>query len=378
MADVLSSGLFISEILADNAGGGAIDTDGDGSANKADEYIEIQNTAKSPVSLNGYQIWSEKLGLIYTFGPGDTIAPGGTANVLGEYTGPPAPGFFDSGGPANGDFLPDGQGSLWDNVYLLDTNTGEYVALGYGLPPRPFNQPPGFTGTTQVGSGETIASGAPNGLSIARDANGTLIETTPTPGVPDPVCFAQGTFIRMADGTDRAVEDLTPGDLIWTEDDPHCPLVHLAISPGHKGDDHAPVEIAAGVFGNRRMLRVSPQHRILVQCAEVDLLFGSDRLLVPALHLVGMPGVTRASAGAVTYYHLIFDRHRVVETEGMLSESLYPGPLAVARLMDGVALGHQPPPPGFGEMRAPIAPSLRSYEGRLLADALARRTASSR
>ncbi len=373
MADKLSSGLFISEVLADNAGGSAIDTDGDGSANKADEYIEIQNTSGSTVSLDGYQLWSEKLGLIYSFGSGDTLAAGGTANVLGEYTGTPPSGFYDSGGSPNGNFLPDGQGSLWDNIYLVDTNTGEYVALGYGLPPRPFNPPAGFTGTTQVGSGETINSGAPNGQSIARDADGTLIETTPTPGAPDPVCFGEGTLIRMADGTERAVEALASGDLIWTEDDPSCRLDHVAVSEGSGFGRRAAVTIAPGVFGNRSAVTVSPQHRLLLAGPEAELLLGTTRCLVPAIHLVGLPGIMRQPKPLMRYFHLIFDRHRIVDTGGLLSESFYPGTRAVAGLGSSTRREVEQLFPDLDRpFVEPVAPTLRMRESRALYLAMSR------
>ena len=92
MADKLD-GILISEVLADNAGGSAIDTDGDGNTNKSDEFIELQNATNSTISLDGFELWSEKNGLLYSFGPGDTIDPGGTATVVGNYTGTPPAGF---------------------------------------------------------------------------------------------------------------------------------------------------------------------------------------------------------------------------------------------------------------------------------------------
>ncbi|MEO1309042.1 MAG: lamin tail domain-containing protein, partial [Pseudomonadota bacterium] len=105
MVDFLANGLAIAEILADNAGGQAIDTDGDGGSNKADEYVEIQNGFGTTVSLDGIEIWSQKDGLLYAFPDGETLAPGETATVVGEYTGTPPAGFYDAGGSANTNFL---------------------------------------------------------------------------------------------------------------------------------------------------------------------------------------------------------------------------------------------------------------------------------
>ena len=379
MADVLSSGLFISEILADNAGGSATDTDGDGQSNKADEYIEIQNTTNGTLSLDGYELWSEKLGQIYAFGPGDTIAAGGTATVLGEYTGTPPAGFFDSGGSPNGNFLPDGQGSLWDNVYLVDTNTGEYVVLGYGLPPRPYNPPSGFPGTTQVGSGESINSGAPNGLSITRDADGNLIETTPSPGVPDPVCFVEGTRLRMADGSDRAVEDIEPGDLLWTQDSESCPVAEVAVCEGDGYGRRAPVVFAPGALGNTVEVAVSPQHRVVLRDPQADLMFGTDQCLVPAIHLAGMPGIARSPRERVRYYHIVLDQHRIVNSGGLLSESFFPGARAMAALDRETQEEIEDFFPHLnGDRPALVAISLRAPESRLLYSAIARSDACSR
>ena len=48
-------------------------------------------------------------------------------------------------------------------------------------------------------------------------------------------------------------------------------------------------------------------------------------------------GSVRVAAGAraVTYIHLVFDRHQVVFSNGLASESFYPGPRALAGLAAG-------------------------------------------
>ena len=133
--------------------------------------------------------------------------------------------------------------------------------------------------------------------------------------------------------------------------------------------------IAAGVFSNAHAVTVSPQHRVLVTGPEAEVLFGTNRLLVPAVHLVGLAGVTRQETDTISYYHLVFDRHRIVETAGLLSESFCPGPLSAGYLsqQDAPALA------GFSEGPLPaLAPTLKSHEGRMLAGALARRSVTSR
>ena len=188
-------------------------------------------------------------------------------------------------------------------------------------------------------------------------------------------CFAEGTDVRLSGGGTRAIEDLQPGDLIWCEDDPACPLRKMIISHGSGRGERAPVTIAAGVFSNAHAVTVSPQHRVLVTGPEAEVLFGTNRLLVPAVHLVGLAGVTRQETDTISYYHLVFDRHRIVETAGLLSESFCPGPLSAGYLsqQDAPALA------GFSEGPLPaLAPTLKSHEGRMLAGALARRSVTSR
>jgi hypothetical protein len=78
---------------------------------------------------------------------------------------------------------------------------------------------------------------------------------------------------------------------------------------------------------------VSPQHRILVSGWQSALHWGADEVLVPARALVdGVRVAVDGAAAEVTYYHLVFDRHEIVESEGLLSESYLPGPLTLRGL----------------------------------------------
>ncbi|NNF71497.1 MAG: lamin tail domain-containing protein, partial [Rhodobacteraceae bacterium] len=111
MADSLD-GLIFSEFLVDNPS--FFDTDGDGTANKSDEFIELQNATGSTISLDGYQLWLDDRGLLYSFSSGDTIDAGGTATVVGEYTGTAPDGFYAAGLGEGNDFLADGEGTRND------------------------------------------------------------------------------------------------------------------------------------------------------------------------------------------------------------------------------------------------------------------------
>ena len=70
---------------------------------------------------------------------------------------------------------------------------------------------------------------------------------------------------------------------------------------------------------------VSPQHRVLIEGARAEMYFGESEVLVPAKHLTNLAEVTRAlPAEGVTYVHILFDRHEIVQSEGLWTESFQP------------------------------------------------------
>lgn len=338
MAVTLSNGLFFSEFLADNAGGNAFDTDGDGGANKADEFIEIQTVGGVNIDLDGVQIWSAKRGLLFEFNAGDDLGPNGTATVVGQYDGAEPDGFYDAGLPDNNSnqgFLEDGEGTRNDTLYLLDTNTGEFISFSYGqnavlLPP-----PPGFTGTNDLG-GETFTSGAPNGTAFRRDANGDFQEATPEPGQPSPPCFVAGTLIATNSGP-RAIETLKVGDLVLTKDNGAQPIRwigHRTLGTAElKEQPHLyPYRVQKGALGQglpERNLFVSPLHRVLVSSNIARHMFGCDEILAPVRALAVIDGIEQVRQPKVTYYHILLDEHHVLFAEGAECESLFMGPVSL-------------------------------------------------
>ena len=153
-------------------------------------------------------------------------------------------------------------------------------------------------------------------------------------------CFTAGTLIDTPDGP-RPVEDIRPGDVVLTRD--VGPQVVSWVGRRSFGLAELmataalqPVELAVGALGPMRPdrpLRVSPQHRILMTGARCELLFGAGEVLVPALHLAGRRGVRRVLA-PVTYVHLMFDRHQIVKTQGVWSESFQPGQTVLGAMPD--------------------------------------------
>jgi hypothetical protein len=134
----------------------------------------------------------------------------------------------------------------------------------------------------------------------------------------------------------------------------------------------APVRIQAGTFGQHRDLTVSPQHRVLVRDSMAELLFGEGEVLVAAKDLINDGTVTRQPGGQVTYVHLMFDRHQVVWSEGLETESFLPGPQTTSLLEQDVVaeictlFPELDPQSGAGYGPA-ARPALKAYEARLLA-----------
>lgn len=146
-------------------------------------------------------------------------------------------------------------------------------------------------------------------------------------------CFVRATLIETDRGP-KLVEDLKLGDRVRTLDHGYQPICwigttalslrNLLLRP-----DLRPVLIPAGSLGKglpTRDLRVSPQHRVLLGGWEVQLNFGQDQVLAPAKALVGKRGIcVDKEIRQVDYFHFMFDRHEVVFSEGLPSESFLVG-----------------------------------------------------
>lgn len=235
--------------------------------------------------------------------------------------------------------------SAWEAEYMLtlvDPTTGnEYTAIAINL-------------NADDGSGYTIEGICfvdvvpPAGVPL------TIVATSEGPGnngVPNVTagsiaipCFTPGTLIETPDGP-RPVEDLVEGDLVVTLDHGAVPLRWVGHSPVSSlklalHPELRPVLIRAHAFGLNhpaRDMRVSPQHRILIEGWRAEMLFGEREVLVAAAHLLNDTTVLQMpEVEAVTYIHLQCDAHEVLISDGLPTESFNPGP-TVVRAMDKAA-----------------------------------------
>ena len=174
------------------------------------------------------------------------------------------------------------------------------------------------------------------------------------------VCFAAGTLILTPDG-EKPIEDLKVDDQVVTYSGISKTLMAINIRRLGKQELHDrpnlwPVAIAKGALGEgvpREELRVSPQHRVLVNSKIVHRMVGGPAL-VAAKKLLQLPGVDRPRPKeGCTYIHLLFDEHKVVRANGCWSESFYPGDQALQALPHPMAKEYQAI---FGNMSEPSSP----------------------
>lgn len=150
----------------------------------------------------------------------------------------------------------------------------------------------------------------------------------PAPAVP---CFHAGSLIDTPQGP-RLIETLRTGDQVLTLDRGTQRLRWIGRSRVSGLGSLAPIRIMAGALGNRHTVLVSPNHRILVSSARAELLFGQSEVLVAAKFLVNGTDIRAEPRRQADYLHLMFERHELVCCEGLWSESLMAGPMALQAL----------------------------------------------
>lgn len=229
-------------------------------------------------------------------------------------------------------------GSNDNPIVRLEINPDGTVAL-YGVKANsgtlePLELSNGLTVNTAAIEAAWNDSGA-NTIVIDQDVTGP---TNASGEIEDVVCFASGTQIETLRGA-VCVQELQVGDEVLTYDHGYRPIrwigscrvdsAQLAVNPKLK-----PVLIRADALGAghpKQDLVVSPQHRVLVSSAIAMRMFGRKEILVPANKLVPLHGVEvlQDAPDGVDYWHILFDQHEIVWSNGTPTESLFTGPEAL-------------------------------------------------
>ncbi|WP_135504088.1 Hint domain-containing protein [Roseovarius aestuariivivens] len=220
----------------------------------------------------------------------------------------------------------------------LDLLANDINSTGGTLSITAINGQPVVAGSTVVlNSGQTITLNPDGTITVLGDGDQETVSFTydiaSSTGATDTgfvtldsiPCFTKGTRIET-DAGPVEVQHLQPGMRILTRDNGPQPLRWIGNREVAGQGDLAPIRIRAGTFGDHGALCLSPLHRILINDPVSELFFGEPEVLVAARDLVDGARVTRAPCDTVEYFHLLFDRHQIVYSEGLATESFLPGP----------------------------------------------------
>lgn len=134
-------------------------------------------------------------------------------------------------------------------------------------------------------------------------------------------CLTQGTRIRTPNGL-CAVEDLQSGDLVMTRDHGARPVRYIWVHHFAGLGKAAPILIPAGTFGGHGDVRLSREHRVLLSPIFARIVCGWNKeVLIAAKFLVGRWGIVAKQQGIVRYWHILFDRHEIIEADGLPVET---------------------------------------------------------
>lgn len=253
-------------------------------------------------------------------GRGDDVLQGGTGNnnINGNAGDDVLRGGSGNnvlrGGSGNDTlYAEDGSGNLegggGDDAIFAGINTG-------------FVQGGGGTNSLSVPAGSTVNPFSPTGGQVVLP-NGNQFTYLNINSVTV-ACFTAGTPLKTPDG-DVVIEDLAVGDLVETLDHGAQPLRWIGKRRVPGTGRLTPISFLPGSIGNTRKIRLSPQHRVLLSGWKCELLFQTPEVLCAARHLCDGDRVFAEPCDAVTYYHLMFDAHEVVFSDGALLESFYAG-----------------------------------------------------
>jgi len=244
-----------------------------------------------------------------------------------------------SGGAGNDTFSFDAQSgadAITDfNLTLVDGKTVDQIDVSglISASGRPVNWDDAVVGQDASGNAVITFAGVTNGPAI------TLLGVSPAQisakqmlhsmGVP---CFTAGTLIDTPRGA-VPVETLRAGDLVLSRDQGAVPVLwaggrSLSRAELDAAPELLPVLIRENALGAHGPLLVSPQHAVLA-------LTPAGERLVRARHLaeLGDPRFRVAKGKRrVAYHHILLPRHALVRANGLETESLYPGPMALAAL----------------------------------------------
>ncbi|MEJ2029824.1 MAG: Hint domain-containing protein [Maritimibacter sp.] len=135
--------------------------------------------------------------------------------------------------------------------------------------------------------------------------------------------FTRGTRITLANGEQRPIEDIRPGDKVLTRDSGPQIVRWVGEQTLRATGAYAPITIAPGTLNNTDKLVVSPNHRLFIYQRVDAMRAGRKELLIKANLLVNGSTVTQDPGGFVDYFQILFDKHEIIYAEGIAAESVF-------------------------------------------------------
>ncbi|MGV6840699.1 MAG: Hint domain-containing protein [Planktomarina sp.] len=136
------------------------------------------------------------------------------------------------------------------------------------------------------------------------------------------VNFTRGTRITMANGAQRPIEMIKPGDRVLTRRKGPQTVRWVGQSTLRAEGQFAPVLIREGALNNENDLLVSPDHRLFVYQRCDTLGTGRSEMLIKARYLVNGTDICVQEGGFIDYFQILFDEHHIIYAEGIAAESL--------------------------------------------------------
>ena len=135
-----------------------------------------------------------------------------------------------------------------------------------------------------------------------------------------PLCFTLDTRIAAAGGVWRAAGEILTGDELVDRDGRRQRVLATV-----RVQSNGPASPLSETIRLPEGAGLSRQHRVVLSGAAVELYFGYDEVMAPAIALVDAGLARVAPARVADYVHILTERHAVLVAEGTEVESLLLG-----------------------------------------------------
>lgn len=281
-----------------------------------------------------------KMTTLSFFARGDASNANNAAlNIQNQSQQPTVMITFQSG--ATGDIILDGGGVIDPNTtVLIDGVSYDFILEQTGFLPLNNGKVPDVLEGSQITVISVIIDGNYERFFFVTDGSGSMalmnqfgngaVALTLTDTSPPQVfiCFCENTDILTPTGY-KKVETLKSGDFVSTNSGDAVPILWIGHSAAtleemRRDPTRRPVRIAANSFAPgipHADLSVSAQHRVVLEGVWSEHYFGEPRVMVRAKHLVGTAAEWVMPDNDVAYFHILLDRHDVLITNGLMTES---------------------------------------------------------